>query len=94
MPLDYIALGMMKAEFDKACAAIDERLGEAQSDLLREAFQSLLRGDTARRDKLCAKDPVIVEAAQKAKVEAWLRIGEKHGLKRDDAMATLKRISH
>lgn len=85
---------MMAAEFKDACRAIDQRADEAERQTLQGAFQSLLAGDTAKRDRLCGRHSDVGDARDKAKIEAWLRIGEKYGLSREVALKALKRISH
>jgi len=86
---DYIKLGMMLEEFREACAAIDERASDASKAALSAAWQSLLDGDTAGRDRHCDRASAVDNAAMRAKQEAWLRIGEKHGFSREDAVALL-----
>lgn len=91
--MDYVKLGMMKAEFEVACSEIDNRLSEAKHGLMQDAYQAVLRGDLAERDRLCnEKWDKAEDARKKAKTEAWLRIGEKHGIGRDDALASLKKV--
>lgn len=84
-------IDMMGGEFKAACAEIDRRADEAVQESLRSAFSALLDNDTAKRDRLCAKAERVDEVARKAKVEAWLRIGEKYGLDRDKAEEALKK---
>lgn len=92
--LDYVTLGMMKAEFEEACRAIDARADSAEKDTLRGAWDALLDGDTAQRDRVLGKHGDITDARNKAKMEAWFRIGERHGISRDQAGEYLKRIAH
>lgn len=92
--LDYVVLGMMKAEFEEACRIIDSRADGAEKNILRDAWDALLDGDTLERDRVLAKHGDITDARNKAKMEAWLRIGEKHGISRDEAASYLKRIAH
>lgn len=51
---------------------------------LQKAMQALLAGDTALRDKLCANADRAYETANKAKLEAGLRISERYGMDRDE----------
>lgn len=82
---DFIKLGMMKAEFDAACKAIDERARQASTESLKSAWQALLDNNLTKRDRACDKAAGIADLVVRAKTEAWLRIGEKHGFSRDDA---------
>lgn len=82
---DYIVLGMMKAEFEAACAAIDERADAATQDSVRSAFASLMAGDLEGRDKGCDLAGRALDAKARAKKEAWYRIGEKYGISREQA---------
>lgn len=90
--LDYVLLGRMKAEFEAACRAIDERANTAESDMLKSAWSALLDGNTVARDRVLGKHGAVTDARNKAKKEAWYRIGEKHGLSRETADAAIKRI--
>ena len=89
--MDYITLGMMAAEFRDACAVIDMRAADAEKDSLQSAWQASLSGDTAGRDAGVARAERAQEARKAAKLEAWLRIGEKHGLDRDEALTAYQR---
>lgn len=92
--LSHTLLGEMKAEFEYACRKIDHQADIASRDSMRGAFDALLAGDTDERDRLCDTAKRAEDARGKAKIEAWLRIGEKHGISRGDAMRWLKKIGH
>ena len=84
--VDYVLLGRMKAEFKDACKRIDQVADTAETTALQSAWQNLTEGNLTGRDHFCSR----VEDAQKsrydAKLEAWLRIGEKYGLDRETAL--------
>ena len=82
---DYIKLGMMKAEFEEACRAIDARAAQASKSTMSSAFASLLAGDIVERDRLCDSLLDIDDVKKRAKIEVWLQIGERHGIPRKEA---------
>ena len=92
--MDWVKFGMMKAEFEEACAAIDQRAADVALNCLRSGFAALLGGDVEKRDRICQSADTIPGAVDAAKMEAWYRIGEKHGLSRDQAAILLQRIGH
>lgn len=92
--LNYAMLGMMKAEFEEACRAIDMRADDAERGILKGAWGALLDGDTAEQDRVLGKHGSVTDARNKAKMEAWFRIGEKHSISREDAAGYLKRIAN
>ena len=97
--IDYVTLGKMKAEFEAVCARIDQKAAEAQQSVMSDAMQAILAGQYQERDRLLKKvghqgDGTVSEATQKAKMEAWFRIGEKYGITRETATSWLREISH
>lgn len=78
--------------FRQACSKIDQRAESAQQQTMGEAFQRLARGDEAGRDRMLKKCEGIPEVARRAKVEAWIRIGEWFGLSREECEATAEQM--
>lgn len=81
--VDFVKLGMMTAELRDACDAIDKRAVEVKQDMVAGAFQDLLAGDTAGRDRGCARANDVDDVRRRAMIEAGLRISEKYGFDRD-----------
>lgn len=92
--LNQKILDEMAAEFKRACQRIDTLANDAANGSVRDAFQALLAGNTAERDRLCDLAKRAEDARAKSKIEAWYKIGEKHGISREEAARWLQKISH
>lgn len=42
-------------------------------DYIKEAWQALLKGDTARRDELCAQAERLIHLQRSGGADAWIR---------------------
>jgi hypothetical protein len=73
-----------RGALDEACRAIDGYLEEALRLRLRKAFQALVSGDEAERDRLLSTDEIdaLRAAARNLKREACLRAAESVGISR------------
>lgn len=90
--VNHPTIKAMEDEYEEACKAINDRKEEVVSQCLSDALVSLMAGDTATRDKLCAAAERAYDAADKAKVEAGLRIAERYGMSREAIEAKVASI--
>jgi hypothetical protein len=89
-----IQAGMLKAateDYLARCAEVDALTDRLQSEALRNAWQALLRGDRAERDRICRAAMELPEKARAAKLEIGLRIGERIGVSREELERAVER---
>lgn len=74
-----------KRKFETACRAIDQRVHETEEKIVRAAYMAALAGNSAERDRLLSPQHLgrVKEAAEAAKIEAWVRAGVEIGMDED-----------
>ena len=90
--VDYCKLGFIKAAFEDACDKLDIMLDHTTTQSMKDAFDSVMKGDLERRDELCDWIRESPDKLVDVKIETWYKICDANGLSESQADIYLEEI--